>query len=58
MPLRDGVVARQVCAYLLDAEENARPQPVDNPIRSRLVLDLAARRADGPAARRPFTTPA
>ncbi|WP_410537574.1 restriction endonuclease [Streptomyces sp. KL2] len=30
MLLRDSVVARQVRAYLLDAERNTRPQPVDN----------------------------
>ncbi|WP_101254006.1 restriction endonuclease [Streptomyces barkulensis] len=30
MLLRDSVVARQVRAYLLDAERTARPRPVDN----------------------------
>ncbi|MFP8883335.1 restriction endonuclease [Streptomyces mangrovi] len=30
MLLRDSIVARQVRAYLLDAERNTRPHPVDN----------------------------
>ncbi|GAA2467053.1 restriction endonuclease [Streptomyces macrosporus] len=42
MLLRDSVVARQVRAYLLDAERNARPQPVDNVVRARVDIDLAA----------------
>jgi len=42
MLLRDSVVARQVRAYLLDTEENVRPQPVDNLIRAHVDLDLTA----------------
>lgn len=42
MLLRDSIVARQVRAYLLDAERRSRPQPVDNPIGVHVDIDLGA----------------
>jgi len=42
MLLRGSVVARQVRTYLLDAEGNVRPQPVDNLVRVDVDLDLTA----------------
>ncbi|MEE1939559.1 restriction endonuclease [Streptomyces sp. TRM 70361] len=42
MLLRDSIVARQVRAYLLDAERGNNPQPVDNLVRVHADIDLAA----------------
>ncbi len=42
MLLRDSIVARQVRSYLLDAERKTYPQPVDDLVRARVDIDLAA----------------
>ncbi|PJE99448.1 restriction endonuclease [Streptomyces carminius] len=42
MLLRDSIVARQVRSYLLDAERENNPQPVDNLVRVHADIDLAA----------------